>query len=301
MANGFPTPCIKIGDYILRFEEEELGEEYEERARKELRETPEVVSDAITTLKSLLRDDKELIFPLDEEIMLLMFLRPCKFYPESAYAKIKHYYLFRLKNPTICNELLPSTVKNPLLQDILTILPLRTQHGRRIFLIEIGKWKTKEVSLIELYRSVLLLVEIAVTEYRTQISGVEVIYDLEGLKIQHVYQIGPIFAKLAVQWAQECVPLRLKGHHVVNQPYIFNMLFALFKPFLSQKFRNRIYFHGRNYSSLLKHIDENCLPKNYGGKMGNLQFDRMEFYEHLLKYEDDFKTRTKYGYYKKAS
>jgi hypothetical protein len=33
-------------------------------------------------------DDKELIFPLDEEAMLLMFLRPCKYYPESAYAKV---------------------------------------------------------------------------------------------------------------------------------------------------------------------------------------------------------------------
>lgn len=35
-------------------------------------------------------DDKELIFPLDEETMLLMFLRPCKFYPESAYAKVSN-------------------------------------------------------------------------------------------------------------------------------------------------------------------------------------------------------------------
>jgi hypothetical protein len=33
-------------------------------------------------------DDKELLFPLDEERMLLMFLRPCKYYPESAYAKV---------------------------------------------------------------------------------------------------------------------------------------------------------------------------------------------------------------------
>jgi len=301
MANGISPSWIKMGDYLLKFEEEDLGEEYEERARKELRETPEVVRDAITAFKSLLRDDKELIFPLDEEAMLLMFLRPCKYYPESAHAKMKHYYMFRLKNPVFYNELLPTTIKNPLLQDVLTILPLRTQHGRRIFVIEVGKWKTKAVSLTELYRCVLLLVEIAVTEYRTQISGVEVIFDLEGLSIQHIYQIGPSFASTAVQWAQECVPLRFKAHHVVNQPYIFNMLFAIFKPFLSQKFRNRIYFHGRNYSSLLKHIDEKYLPKKYGGKMGNLQFDRMEFYELLLKYQDDFQRRTKYGYCKKKS
>ena len=73
------------------------------------------------------------------------------------------------------------------------------------FNILTGKWKTREVSLTELYRCVLLLVEIAVTEYRTQISGVQVIYDLEGLSIQHIYQIGPSFARLAVQWAQVCM------------------------------------------------------------------------------------------------
>jgi len=36
----------------------------------------------------LFADDKELVFPLDEETMLLMFLRPCKYYPQSAYAKV---------------------------------------------------------------------------------------------------------------------------------------------------------------------------------------------------------------------
>jgi len=47
--------------------------------------------------------------------------------------------MFRLKNPGFYNELLPTTSKNPLLRDILTILPLRSQHGQRIFLIEVGK------------------------------------------------------------------------------------------------------------------------------------------------------------------
>jgi len=41
-------------------------------------------------LTFMFADDKELIFPLDEETMLLMFLRPCKHYPESAYAKVSN-------------------------------------------------------------------------------------------------------------------------------------------------------------------------------------------------------------------
>jgi len=57
MAKGISPPCVKMGDYLLKFEEEELGEEYEERARKELRETPEIVRDAITAFKGLLRGE----------------------------------------------------------------------------------------------------------------------------------------------------------------------------------------------------------------------------------------------------
>jgi hypothetical protein len=53
--------------------------------------------------------------------------------------QMKQYYTFMLKNPVFYKELLPTTLKNPLLRDILTVLPLRSQHGRRIFLIEVGK------------------------------------------------------------------------------------------------------------------------------------------------------------------
>jgi hypothetical protein len=34
-------------------------------------------------------DDKELLFPLDDEKMLRQFLRPCKYYPKSAYEKVR--------------------------------------------------------------------------------------------------------------------------------------------------------------------------------------------------------------------
>ena len=53
-----------------------------EVAKQELRETPEVRAAAIEELRKLL-SASDLSFPDDEEF-LLIYLRPTKFYPESA-------------------------------------------------------------------------------------------------------------------------------------------------------------------------------------------------------------------------
>ncbi|PSN38171.1 hypothetical protein C0J52_14551 [Blattella germanica] len=262
-------------------------------------------------------DDDELCFPTDDEQMLLQFLRPCKFYPESAYQRMKDFYTFRFNNPKYYGDLTPSKIKNPILQDVLTVLPLRSQNGRRIFVVEVGKWNVKKVSLDELFKCILLLVEIAITEDRTQICGVDVIFDLQGLTIQHVCQIGPSFASCALHWAQvkqltifmmalliiyvylnlqDCVPLRLKGVYMVNQPYLFNMLFAIFKPFINEKLRKRIFFHGKDYDSLLKHIDGKYLPTTIGGEMDIPSFNRNELYKLFCSYESRFEDRLRYGY-----
>lgn len=54
-----------------------------EVARNELRETPEVREQAIKELRELLHEAKELNYG-DSDDFLLIFLRPCKFYPKSA-------------------------------------------------------------------------------------------------------------------------------------------------------------------------------------------------------------------------
>lgn len=46
---------IRIGEEILRLDLEELNEEYLEKSRKELRENPENVRDAVAALRNLLK------------------------------------------------------------------------------------------------------------------------------------------------------------------------------------------------------------------------------------------------------
>lgn len=91
--------------------------------------------------------------PIDNDAWLIRFLRPCKYYPDSALKLIKNYYSFKVKHANVYDGLKPSNEKNIFEHNILTVLPNRDQHGRRILIIELGKkWKHNEVTLDEVYK-----------------------------------------------------------------------------------------------------------------------------------------------------
>lgn len=85
-------PALKFGDTHLKLELEELSPEMKEIARKELRETPDVAKEAIQELRALLKEDQDLVVPVDNDQWLIRFLRPCKFYPKSAYELVSFEY-----------------------------------------------------------------------------------------------------------------------------------------------------------------------------------------------------------------
>nr|CAD7568205.1 unnamed protein product [Timema californicum] len=86
----------------------------------------------------------------------------------------------------------------------------------------------------------------------------------------------------------ECIPLRLKQIHHVNQPYFFNLVFAIFKPFLSEKLRNRLHFHGSDWSSLHSYIDPEFLPTKYGGLMDIPENTGPKLHELLCLFKEAF-------------
>ncbi|XP_073942087.1 alpha-tocopherol transfer protein-like [Choristoneura fumiferana] len=293
-------PAVQLGDFVLQIELDDPSEAVREIARRELRETPEVTEPAITELRRLLAADKDLHVPLENENWLVRFLRPCKFYPESAYELIKRYYAFKVKYSKHYDGLMPSKEQNIFNQDILTVLPTRDQHGRRILVSELGKrWKPSKCSLDEAFKGCVLFLEAAMMEPVSQICGAVVIMDMEGLSLTQVWQFTPQYAKRLLDWLQESIPLRVKGLFVVNQPYLFNMIFQLFKPFLKEKLRSRLVFIGKDWEKLHQYVGAKCLPEAYGGTLSVPKVTGPQWLELLMMCDKEFSAISSYGYAKK--
>lgn len=94
----------------------------------------------------------------------------------------------------------------------------------------------------DLFRALQLGSEAAMMEPMTQVNGFITIIDLYRLTLKQVMQCTPGIASMYMEWVQQCMPLRLKAVHIVNNPKVFEVLFAFFRPFLSAKFRKRVNF-----------------------------------------------------------
>ncbi|XP_058453639.1 clavesin-1-like [Malaya genurostris] len=296
-------PYIEVGkDYCVRLENEEYTDaKSKEKAARELRETPDVVSEALKSLRARLQEEKSLCVPIEDDSFLLKFLRPCKYYPDSTFALMQRYYQFKQKNSEVCADLLPNTVKHVYDEGLIYFQPLRDQHGCRIVVLEVGKkWKPSKVSLNDLFRAVQIALEAGMAEPRTQLNGAIVIMDMDSLSLSQIMQFRPRFAAMVVEWIQECTALRLKAVHIVNNSYLFNMLFTIFKPFLSDKLKNRIVFHNRDWASLTSYVDPGCLRPNYGGTLEAPEYDRRLIGDLLSQYHKEYEDANSYGYPKEV-
>lgn len=77
-------------------------------------------------------------FPAEADVFLMTFLRPCKFYPKSAFEKLQKYFKFRLKHKKICENITVDSVAAVFEDDLVKYMPLRDKDGRRILYVHAG-------------------------------------------------------------------------------------------------------------------------------------------------------------------
>ncbi|XP_077990563.1 alpha-tocopherol transfer protein-like [Glandiceps talaboti] len=274
-----------------------LSAESLDKAKRELKEDPDTRQQQLDKLRKLFDSRPDIKFRLDDEF-LLRYLRCKKFEPERAFKTLVHYYEVRRDYKEVFNNFVPSAVADILAMKVHYLSAGRDNDGRRVFLFKPGVINADKHGILPAIRASIMFMEKILEEEETQVNGIVAISDVVGMTMSHVTSLGPNTARKVADVFQNALPLRMKAIHYVNQPKIFDTMFALIKPFLGDKLKKRIHFHGEEFGTLHEYVPSSTLPTEYGGSIP--EFSNQKWNEALLASEDAFVENNSYGFPRSA-
>lgn len=122
---------------------------------------------------SFIPEDKTLHYCTDDDF-LLIFLRPCKFYPQSAFELMKRVADFRNKHAALFNDLIPSDERDAIVNhQVINVLKNRDHKNRRVMIVQAGKtWDPSKVTSDQILRMLYIVHLLAIQEEETQVSNI---------------------------------------------------------------------------------------------------------------------------------
>ncbi|XP_055622721.1 uncharacterized protein LOC129766230 [Toxorhynchites rutilus septentrionalis] len=268
------------------------------KAHEELNEKPERIQEDLNALRQWIAKSPHIRARIDDQF-LITFLRGCKYSLERTKEKIDLYYTVRTLSPELIRARDP---ENPKTRNIIRLgiaVPLpntETPDSPRIILIRPAVYDPAEVSIEDLIRVSTMTTDVMMIEDDSfVISGQIGILDVSDVTMAHFLQFTPGYVKKMVMMSQDASPLRQKGFHYINTPNGFEIVFNMFKSFMSEKNKSRLYVHGHDFESLYRHVPQRLLPNEYGGEAGSLQDIISQWEQKLVSYRDYFLEEDQYG------
>ncbi|XP_043945947.1 alpha-tocopherol transfer protein-like [Protopterus annectens] len=263
-----------------------LSPELITKAREELQEKPEWRLRDVQALRDMILKEHPNLRTRLDDAFLLRFLRARKFDYDRALQLFVNYHSGRRGWPELFDNLRPSAIKAVLDLGFVTVLPHPDPDGRRVICLRPGRWMPHNYPIIENLRALYLTLEKLIQSEETQVNGIVILADYNGVGLSQASHLGPFLAKRVVGLLQDGFPVRIKAVNIINEPRIFKGIFAIIRPFLKEKITNRFFLHGSNLNSLHKNVPRHILPQEYGGSAGVL--DTALWNQTLLASEEEF-------------
>jgi len=202
-----------------------------------------------------------------QDDFLLRFLRVKKFNNERAASILLNYINRKSIIPEIFERIEnPQKVSEIVDTKYITALPGHAKNGSAVLLVR-PAFGCDKPNIYDIFAGIFMSMEKLIDKEENQINGITMIEDLSYVNMHLVNQMGPLIAKKLVSIVQDTLPIRLKNVCFLNEWQIFDLIFAIIKPFLSEKIRKRIILIGNDFEKLHVVVDPVYLPSTYGGKV----------------------------------
>lgn len=213
------------------------------KAKEELFEKPERIDNDLEILREWIKKQPHLRCRTDDQF-LVMFLRGCKYSLERVKQKLDMFYTVRALLPEMFLNRDPHSKINKEIIRLGVQLPLPLTDGSdgpRILLIRPGTYNAEQFHIQDIMQVGTMLSDILMQEDDNLIVAGQVgILDLANVTMAHFLQFSPQFVKKMTLMSQEASPLRQKGFHYINTPKGFEVVFNMFKSFMSEKNKSRV-------------------------------------------------------------
>ncbi|XP_065284049.1 alpha-tocopherol transfer protein-like isoform X2 [Dermacentor albipictus] len=266
-----------------------------------LEEMTNTKQDAMLQLRELIAGETRLHCPTNDAF-LGKFLRARDYNVECSFKNIKNYFKVRSDCPELFDRLDPDSAFFDTIcreHKLVTVSRKKDPKGRAVISLNLGAWNTSICSLNDFFRAGIVHVEHVLFDEEVQADGVVFVMDFKDLGIYHLTQFTPPVIKRLFRLLQDCFPLRIKGIYVINNPTLFDILFAIAKHFMKAKLVSRTVIFGTDWKKLRYLVPDDVIPEEGGGTLGTYDYDAME--RNLKSSTEYFREMSSYGYLHKPN
>ncbi|KAF6202071.1 hypothetical protein GE061_004468 [Apolygus lucorum] len=258
-----------------------LSKEREDEVLKEVNYSRGQLVRDMGLLKAWLREQRHLPKTrlTEKDTFLEHFLVGCKGSLENAKKKLDGYYTLRGVTPLLQERDNVEMLKRAGVSQFLWVSTKPLPDGTLIYMIG-----ARDASL-DLYDAVVCLRRAFLScEYLMRnigiIRGKQVLIDATGFSAGHALRTPPTSLRTIITFMREAYPVRVKKFIIFNAPpYVESMINTFIRPFLPQKFQERLIVTKENIDKCFSNMDD--LPTTYGGKQGDI-FELADKWESAL-------------------
>ncbi|XP_030373157.1 alpha-tocopherol transfer protein-like [Scaptodrosophila lebanonensis] len=275
-----------------------LPEDLQKIAIEQLNEVPQRLDADLLALRTWIEQQPHLRARTDDQF-LVGFLRGCKYSLEKAKSKLDKFYTLRTKYPDFY---MIRDVDSERMQELVRMgvgvplpIPLH-ENGPRLIYVRPGLYPADRYTFDDVMAvaNTMNNLTLLLDDYAL-VNGLITLLDFTDYSGAHLLQMTPTVMKKMTIFAEEAMPVRDKGTHMIHTNAAFEAVFNVMRPLMPAKKQERLSVHGSNLEALYAYIPQKYLPKHLGGEQGCIDTLKEGQWNTFQKYRDYLRDELKYG------
>ncbi|XP_058790241.1 alpha-tocopherol transfer protein-like [Phymastichus coffea] len=220
---------------------------------------------------------------------LAIFAHSCYYDKPATIKCMETYYRLRATVPEFFENRDPTldSLQFTLKVANYVCLPKPDKEGNRIVFHGLSDTNPRHYMFSDSVKLLMMTMDASLYEHGC-VPGHVFLFDMKGVKITHLMRLSLTMVRRFFEYIQEAMPVRLKAIHVLNCVWFIDKVLALIKPFMKKELLDILHLHTGDVSEVYQYIPPECLPKDFGGKLDDVENLHAEQCQKLVELREYF-------------